>query len=525
MSIRSKIALVCIVFFGIVVANGLIARHATRLLGGVAVGMYDNSFRGMMFADQARTDFVRYEAHPDQAALQQILDQLGVAGGQSASARTKALAVDVAGQVGALQTASQPAPASQDLQRLDHQMDRLVEHFAADGLKARDQASDMADANSRTVLLTLCVAVAITAIGAILLHISVVPPIRRALTVAQAIAGGRLDTVIRVRGRDETASLLRALSTMQDSIAASLGTLKAGQAQETERAAISQRQSENLAQAARDFEVRVADSLLQLGQSTETMRATSETMSQSADDTSSQAGVVASAAHATTDDVQAVAAATRQLAGSIREIAQQAAQSEIIARTAVSQARRADSIAGGLTVSAGQIGEIVDLIKTIARQTNLLALNATIEAARAGEAGRGFAVVANEVKQLALQTATATDGIATLVQTIRQSASEAAEAVGAIGDTIDEISRMTGSISAAVEQQDAATREIETNIMRASGATETVSTSIVSVTVASDTVRDAAARVLDATRSVSNQSGRLRGEVGTFLQTVRQEAA
>ncbi len=525
MSLGVRIAAVCLLFLGIIGGIGWVANSSDEALGAVAINMYDDSFRGMLFAGQARTDFTRYEDNPsDRSKLQPILDRLKVASDQSVSPKTRALTEELIAGIGAL-AASPGVPNGADIAKLDHTMQRLAQHYANDGLNARDQADAMSHQAHRRVMLTLAIAIVLMLAGAVVLFLSTVPPIRRAVAVAQAIAGGRLDNEIDVRGRSETSALLRALCAMQRSIADSLSALEAQRTAEREQGTRAEQRAQQLGDAARQFEGRVEAALRELTQRTEQMREMSTTMSRSAEDTSRQAGLVADAAEATTGDVRSVAAATRQLGASIREIAGQVTRSEAVARSAVDQAHRADVIATGLTGSANEIGSIVELIRSIARQTNLLALNATIEAARAGDAGKGFAVVATEVKQLALQTATATDGIATLVETMRQNAAEAADAVTGIGATIVEISRMSGSISAAVEQQDAATRDIEGSIARASGATETVSSNIATVTVASGTVRTSAGRVLEATEAVSGESGRLRDEVGSFLQQVRRDAA
>jgi hypothetical protein len=187
----------------------------------------------------------------------------------------------------------------------------------------------------------------------------------------------------------------------------------------------------------------------------------------------------------------------------------------------VSNASEAASVINTLAVSAQKIGQIVDLIGNIAAQTNLLALNATIEAARAGEAGRGFAVVASEVKQLAAQTAKATEEIVGQIQAIQASTSEAVGAIDTVTETIETLSRVSNAIAAAVEEQAAATKEIASNAQQTSQGTAEVSSSL---TVISDATRqggEAARSMFDAATTLTKQAETLQTEVTAFMKSVR----
>lgn len=177
-------------------------------------------------------------------------------------------------------------------------------------------------------------------------------------------------------------------------------------------------------------------------------------------------------------NVETVAAAAEELTYSINEISERVMESSRIADQAVEHARKSNAIVNGLNEASDKIGDVVRLITDIAGQTNLLALNATIEATRAGEAGRGFAVVASEVKNLADQTASATEEIAEQINTIQQSTGSAVAAIQEIGKTINQISEISTAIAAAVEEQGAATGEISRNIQQAAGGTQEVSESI-----------------------------------------------
>jgi methyl-accepting chemotaxis protein len=231
--------------------------------------------------------------------------------------------------------------------------------------------------------------------------------------------------------------------------------------------------------------------------------------------------MVAAASEEASTNVQSVASATEQMASSVNEISRQVQTSASIANEAVAQARKTNDRVGELAKAASRIGDVVELINTIAGQTNLLALNATIEAARAGEAGRGFAVVAAEVKALAEQTAKATGDISQQINGIQSATQESVGAIEEIGDIIGRMSEIASTIAAAVEQQGAATQEISRNVQQAAQGTQQVSSNITDVQRGSAETGSASSQVLSAAQSLSRDSNRLKLEVGRFLSTVR----
>ncbi len=192
-----------------------------------------------------------------------------------------------------------------------------------------------------------------------------------------------------------------------------------------------------------------------------------------------------------------------------------------MASEAVDQARSTTERVGELSRAANRIGDVVELINTIAGQTNLLALNATIEAARAGEAGRGFAVVASEVKALAEQTAKATGEIGQQVAGIQTATQESVGAIKEISVTIERLSEIGSTIAAAIEEQGAATQEISRNVQQAAQGTHQVSSNVTEVQRGADETGSASAEVLSAAKSLASDSTRLRREVGDFLSSVR----
>ncbi len=251
------------------------------------------------------------------------------------------------------------------------------------------------------------------------------------------------------------------------------------------------------------------------------MQATASSMTATAEETSRQSTAVAAASEQASTNVQTVASAAEELSSSIAEISRQVSQSAEIAGKAVADAERTNVQVQGLAEAAQKIGDVVDLINDIASQTNLLALNATIEAARAGDAGKGFAVVASEVKNLANETAKATEEITGQISGIQAATKEAVTAIQSIGSTISQINEIATTIASAVEEQGAATQEIARNVQQASAGTTEVSSNISGVTEAAASTGAAASQVLGAADELSQQSEALRGKVETFLAAIK----
>ncbi len=250
------------------------------------------------------------------------------------------------------------------------------------------------------------------------------------------------------------------------------------------------------------------------------MQSTAQALTGVAEATSGRATAASAASEEASSNVQTVASAAEELSASIEEIAQQIGKTTEVVQKANTVTEDTNQKVGGLAEAAQRIGDVVSLIQDIAEQTNLLALNATIEAARAGELGKGFAVVASEVKELAGQTAKATEEIGQQVASIQSSTNGAVEAIGMIAEIMGEVDQFTAAIAASVEQQGSATGEISRNVQQAAVGTREVAENVSGVTASIDETSQAASQVFSASHELNDSAERLKEEVGTFLSRV-----
>ncbi len=271
----------------------------------------------------------------------------------------------------------------------------------------------------------------------------------------------------------------------------------------------------------RNFEQTIGEIVQTVSSASTQLEASASTLSSTARRSQELTTSVAAASEEASTNVQSVASATEELSSSVTEISRQVQESARMAGDAVGQARTTNDRVSELSKAAARIGDVVELINTIAGQTNLLALNATIEAARAGEAGRGFAVVASEVKALAEQTAKATVEIGQQIAGIQTATQESVGAIKEISSTIERLSEISSTIAAAVEEQGAATQEISRNVQQAAQGTQQVSANITDVQHGANETGSASSQVLSAAQSLSGDSNRLKLEVGKFLDAVR----
>jgi methyl-accepting chemotaxis protein len=348
---------------------------------------------------------------------------------------------------------------------------------------------------------------------------SVTGPLQRMTAAMNDLAGGNLAVEVPGVGRgDEVGEMAKAVEIFKSN-AVARQTLEVEQ-REAEIRATSGRKAD-MNKMANDFEAAVGQIVEAVSSASSQLELSAGTLTATAERAQELTTAVAAASEEASTNVQSVASATEEMASSVTEISRQVQESARMATDAVDQARVTNDRVSELSKAATRIGDVVELINTIAGQTNLLALNATIEAARAGEAGRGFAVVASEVKALAEQTAKATGEIGQQITGIQAATQESVNAIQAISGTIEKLSEISSTIAAAVEQQGAATQEISRNVQQASMGTQQVSANITDVQRGASETGSASSQVLAAAQSLSGDSNRLKLEVGRFLDSVR----
>ena len=409
------------------------------------------------------------------------------------------------------------APINVEIEALAN---KITEHGKESSEVAQSSARSEA-ASVERMSLGAGITVALLLIGTCIFSVfTIARPMRALSTSMEELAGGNFAVVLPGLGRkDEVGDVAGAVEKFK--VVSEKKARDEAEAKIKQDQIAAKQRKADMVKLADQFEGAVGEIIETVSSASTELEASASTLTATAERSQELTIMVAAASEEASTNVQSVASATEELSSSVNEISRQVQESARMASEAVGQAKATNDRVGELSKAASRIGDVVELINTIAGQTNLLALNATIEAARAGEAGRGFAVVASEVKALAEQTAKATGEIGQQIASIQGATNESVSAIREISGTIEKLSEISSTIAAAMEEQGAATQEISRNVQQAAQGTQQVSANIADVQRGATETGSASSQVLSAAQLLSGDSNRLKIEVAKFLDTVR----
>jgi len=425
--------------------------------------------------------------------------------------------IKVAGDLRAKQADLAKASAA-----IDAQVSKINERLGAGRSQRGAKTAASVQQTQQTLIFTAAGALVLGAVLAWLIGASVSGPIRSMTDRMQSLAAGELDEAIPGGdSRDEIGRMARAVEVFREN---ALAVRRMQSEATTQRQATEADRARMMAQLASRFEQGMQGVITGVGGRAEDMGRSAEELARVAERGRGLAEAVATRAEEASVNVQTVASATQELAASIREISSQVQRSVTVSSRATDETQRTSELIHGLSSAAEKIGTIIQLIQAIASQTNLLALNATIEAARAGDAGKGFAIVASEVKNLASQTAQATEQIASQIASIQNVTGETVAAITQFGATVKEMADIATAIAAAVEEQGAATGDIARNVEQAASGTAAVTREIGDVRAVAGETDAGAEAALAAAAALQQQAVSLKSNVDDFLHTIRSAA-
>ena len=391
----------------------------------------------------------------------------------------------------------------------------LANQLTAQNVTAMDAAFDFT-----LIALLIGTAVAMIFAGAawFVLSRAIATPINGMSAFMGRLAEGHYDDVTANQNRgDEIGKMAKSVEFFRQRLIENR-EMQARAAKENEEKA---KRAKRIEEMTAQFDRESSEMVSSVAEGSTELKSVASSMSQIAQRTEEMSTTVAAAAEEASSNVETVASATEEINASLGEIASQVSRATEVAQSAVASAGQTSQVINGLREQSDQIGDVIKLINEIAEQTNLLALNATIEAARAGEAGKGFAVVASEVKNLATQTAKATEEISAQISSMRGESQNAVNAIGQISAVIQQIDEITTAIAAAVEEQAAATREIARNVAEASRGTSDVTSNIVQVKSGASETGTASRDVLTASEELSKHAERMRDVVQKFITGIK----
>jgi methyl-accepting chemotaxis protein len=550
MSIRIKLLGVLGLILALACGLAFYGVRSISATGDLVVQLYDGPLMGISHARAAHTELnearlVLLQAQTAEVSneaatrfeklVKGVFEDLGVVRDRIQSANVRPLQDKAEGKVrewsnAALKLLKPPPggvtelPATYVIAQLGQEavetIDDLVETVTAYGYGYRTEA-EAAVASSRLTMIVASTAGLLTGlILAIGFAYSLSRPIARLAKSMLELAEGDFGIVLPGLARkDEVGLVARAVERFK--VLAEQRARDEAAATINQDQVVAERRRADMNRIADGFEAVVGEIVKTVSTTSTELESSAGELTGTAERGNKLATTVARASEEASSNVQSVASATEELSLSVNEISRQVQESARMAKEAVNQARGTTERVSELSRAATRIGDVVELINTIAGQTNLLALNATIEAARAGEAGRGFAVVASEVKALAEQTAKATGEIGLQISGIQTATQESVSAIRDISGTIERLAEVSSTIASAVEEQGAATLEISRNVQHASHGTKEVSANITDLQRGASETGTASSRVLSAAQLLSSDSLRLQLEVEKFLSTVR----
>ncbi|WP_315702580.1 MULTISPECIES: HAMP domain-containing methyl-accepting chemotaxis protein [unclassified Bradyrhizobium] len=486
-----------------------------RYAATLATGDADDAKLTLSYAQAALGDAEAELAPTAEAKLKSLVTALKAALTADAAALEEVIKV-------AADLRAKQADLSKASLAIDGQVDRINQRLGVVRAEQGDRTAASVQDTWTTVIYTAAAALVVGAMLAWLIGGSVSGPIRGMTDRMQSLAAGELEQPIPGgEQRDEIGRMARAVEVFRDN---ALAVRRMEQEAAAQREAAEADRTRMMAELASRFEQGMQGVITGVGGRADQMGSSASDLARVAERGRGLAEAVANRAEQASVNVQTVASATQELAASIREISSQVQRSVAVSNRATQETQRTSELVNGLSSAAEKIGNIIQLIQAIASQTNLLALNATIEAARAGDAGKGFAIVASEVKNLASQTAQATEQIASQIATIQDATDETVSAITQFESTVREMAEISNAIASAVEQQGAATGEIARNVEEAASGTAAVSREIVDVRAVAGETDAGAEAALAAAAALQQQAVSLKSNVADFLKTIRSAA-